>query len=62
MSKTYKVTVQEDEEGNAFIELKTELLNQLGWKAGDAVEWEEYPVDGGEGEYIGAFIYKVAGY
>ena len=51
--------MQEDKEGNEFIELKTELLNQLGWKAGDQVEWEEYPVDGEEDGYIGAFIYKI---
>ena len=31
MSKTYKVTVQEDEEGNAFIEFPPELLKQLFW-------------------------------
>ena len=59
MNKIYRTTVQEDKEGNEFIELKTELLNQLGWKAGDQVEWEEYPVDGEEDDYIGAFIYKV---
>ena len=59
MTKIYRATVQEDKEGKAFIELKTELLNQLGWRQGDEVEWEEVPVDGGEGGYIGAFIYKV---
>ena len=59
MSKIYRATVQEDKEGNEFIELKTELLNQLGWKVGDQVEWEEYPVDGEEDGYIGAFIYKI---
>ena len=32
MSKTYTVTVQEDAEGNAFIELPPELLSQLDWK------------------------------
>ena len=55
----YRATVQEDKEGNPFIELKTELLNQLGWKEGDEIEWEAMPVDGEEDEYLGAFIYKV---
>ena len=59
MSKIYRATVQEDKEGNPFIELKTELLNQLGWKEGDEIEWEAMPVDGEEDEYLGAFIYKV---
>ena len=59
MNKTYRVIVQEDKEGEIFIELKTELLDKLGWKEGDEIEWEAMPVDGGEGEYLGAFIYKV---
>ena len=59
MSKIYRATVQEDKEGNPFIELKTELLNQLGWKEGDEIEWEAMPVDGEDDEYLGAFIYKV---
>ena len=59
MNKIYRTTVQEDKEGNEFIELKTELLNQLGWKEGDEIEWEAMPVDGEEDEYLGAFIYKV---
>ena len=59
MTKIYRATVQEDKEGNPFIELKTELLNQLGWKEGDEIEWEAMPVDGEEDEYLGAFIYKV---
>ena len=59
MNKIYRATVQEDKEGNPFIELKTELLNQLGWKEGDEIEWEAMPVDGEEDEYLGAFIYKV---
>ena len=59
MSKIYRTIVQEDKEGEIFIELKTELLDKLGWKEGDEIEWEAMPVDGGEGEYLGAFIYKV---
>ena len=59
MTKIYRATVQEAKEGNQFIELKTELLNQLGWREGDEIEWEAMPVDGEEDEYIGAFIYKV---
>ena len=59
MSKIYRAIVQEDKEGNPFIELKTEVLNQLGWKEGDEIEWEAMPVDGEVDEYLGAFIYKV---
>ena len=59
MSKIYRTIVQEDKEGEVFIELKTELLDKLGWKEGDEIEWEAMPGDGGEGEYLGAFIYKV---
>ena len=41
MSKTYTVTVQEDAEGNAFIELPPELLKQLDWNEGDDLVWDE---------------------
>ena len=59
MSKIYRAIVKEDKEGEVFIELKTELLDKLGWKEGDEIEWEAMPVDGEEDDYIGAFIYKV---
>jgi len=57
MSKTYRATVQEDEEGNAFIELPPELLNSLGWIEGDELVWDGMEVDD-DGEFKGAVIYK----
>lgn len=36
----WSVTVQEDEDGELFITLPTELLNQMGWDFGDEIEWE----------------------
>ena len=58
MSKTYKVTVQEDAEGNAFIELPPELLSQLDWNEGDDLVWEGTEVCEDDGEFKGAVIYK----
>ena len=57
MSKTYRATVQEDAEGNAFIELPPELLKQLDWNEGDDLVWDEIGV-GDDGEFKGAVIYK----
>ena len=58
MSKTYKVTVQEDAEGNAFIELPPELLNSLGWIEGDELVWEETELGDDDGESLGLVLYK----
>ena len=58
MSNTYRVTVQEDEEGYAFIELPPELLTQLGWIEGDELEWDETELWEDDGEFKGAVIYK----
>ena len=58
MSKTYKVTVQEDEEGNAFIELPPELLNSLGWKEDDELVWDETELCDDDGEFKGIVLYK----
>ena len=59
MSKTYKVTVQEDAEGNAFIELPSELLSQLDWNEGDDLVWDETEIcDDDDGEFKGAILYK----
>jgi len=56
MSKTYTATVQEDAEGNAFIELSPELLSQLDWIEGDELVWDETEVD--DGKFKRAVIYK----
>ena len=57
MSKIYSATVQEDAEGNAFIELPPELLSQLDWIEGDELVWDETEVCD-EGEFKGAVLYK----
>ena len=58
MTKIYTATVQEDEEGNAFIELPPELLSQLDWNEGDDLVWEGTEVCDDDGEFKGAVIYK----
>ncbi|MAF43273.1 MAG: hypothetical protein CMI54_03760 [Parcubacteria group bacterium] len=58
MNKTYTATVQEDAEGNAFIELSPELLNQLDWNKGDDLVWDETEICDVDGEFKGAVIYK----
>ena len=60
MNKTYRATVQEDAEGNAFIELPPELLNQLGWIEGDELVWDEMEVDD-DGKFKRAVLYKNKG-
>ena len=58
MSKTYRATVQEDAEGNAFIELPSELLKQLDWNEGDDLVWDETELCDDDGEFKGAVLYK----
>tara|TARA_Y100000310_G_scaffold302376_1_gene339637 strand:+ start:3369 stop:3563 length:195 start_codon:yes stop_codon:yes gene_type:complete len=58
VNKTYTATVQEDAEGNAFIELSPELLNQLDWNKGDDLVWDETEICDVDGEFKGAVIYK----
>ncbi len=58
MSKTYTVTVQEDAEGNAFIELPPELLSQLDWKEDDDLVWDDTEICDDDGEFKGAILYK----
>lgn len=41
MSAQYTVPVKELENGDQFIELPDELINQLNWKEGDDIEWKE---------------------
>ena len=58
MNKPYTATVQEDAEGNAFIELSPELLKQLDWNEGDDLVWDETEICDVDGEFKGAVIYK----
>ena len=58
MSKIYSTTVQEDAEGNAFIEIPAEVLTQLDWNEGDELEWDETELWEDDGEFKGAVIYK----
>ena len=37
--KTYTVEVKETPEGEQFIDLPEEIINSLGWKEGDNIEW-----------------------
>jgi len=43
---SYTAKVQETESGEMFIELPPELLESLGWKEGDEMEWIELPLGG----------------
>lgn len=36
---TYTVEVQEDKDGELFIEFPAELLSQMGWHEGTLIEW-----------------------
>ena len=58
MNKIFSTTVQEDAEGNAFIEIPPELLKQLDWNEGDDLVWDETEVCDDDGEFKGAVIYK----
>jgi hypothetical protein len=47
MNKTYTATVEEDENGDAIIPLPPEMLEELGWKEGDTIDWK----DNGNGSF-----------
>ncbi|MDD1443844.1 AbrB/MazE/SpoVT family DNA-binding domain-containing protein [Dolichospermum sp. ST_sed3] len=36
----YTLEIQEDHNGNYFIELPNEMIEELGWKEGDILEWK----------------------
>jgi len=36
----YTLEVQEDNNGNYFIELPNEMIEELDWKEGDILEWK----------------------
>ena len=37
---SYVVEVQENENGELFIEFPDELIDELGWKEGDILNWD----------------------
>ena len=41
MSKRYVVDVQEDEEGELFIQFPDEMMTEVGWKTGDILDWKD---------------------
>ncbi len=43
----YKIEVQENEDGESFIEFPDEVMEQVGWKEGDNIQW----VDNGDGSF-----------
>ena len=47
------VKVQESPNGELFIELPQNLLDKLGWKIGDEVEWKETEICEDRGEHTG---------
>ena len=46
MAEIYQVEVQKNEQDELFVELPSELIENLGWNTGDDVKWEETD-DGG---------------
>ena len=36
----YIVEVQEDDNGNPFITLPDELVDEMGWQEGDVLDWD----------------------
>lgn len=54
MARTWQVTVQENEAGEFFIEIPNELIEALGWQAGDMLEWIE------AAEQAGAYLLRRA--
>lgn len=43
----YTIEVQENEEGEPFIEFPDAVMEQVGWKEGDTIQW----VDNGDGSF-----------
>ena len=52
----YVVKVQETPDGELFVELPQELIDQLGWEVGDEVKWEEPEVCEDWGERKGLIL------
>ena len=38
---TEVIEVQEDDQGNQFIQFPPDMLEQMGWKEGDTIEWTD---------------------
>ena len=47
MTKTWTEHIQEDENGDLFLQLAPELLAKVGWKLGDTLQW----IDRGDGTW-----------
>jgi len=45
MSKRYVLEVQEGDDGEVFVQLPDELLEEAGWREGDTLEYSE-DIDG----------------
>ncbi len=41
MGKSYTIDVQEDAEGELFIEFPPEMMEEVGWKEGDNLLWTD---------------------
>ena len=39
MNNKWTIPVQENEQGEQFIEFPDDLLKETGWKEGDCIEW-----------------------
>ena len=39
MNNRWTIPVQENEQGEQFIEFPDEVLKETGWKEGDCIEW-----------------------
>lgn len=40
MTNNYIIEVQEDQDGELFIELPDDLIEELGWEEGDVLSWD----------------------
>jgi hypothetical protein len=47
MNKTHQVEVQQNSEGEFFIEFPDQVLEEVGWKEGDSIKW----VDNNDGSF-----------
>jgi hypothetical protein len=56
----YTVKVKETPKGELFIELPQKLMDQLDWKIGDDVEWEETEIGEVWGEHMGFTLSNTA--
>jgi len=55
---TFIVNIEEDEEGNLILPIPDKMLEQLGWKEGDTLVWEETEICEDHGEYPGYTLRK----